>query len=232
MRSRSHREAGGVAPRLSTCPLVQPRPVGIARIAIPSAAAFSFIYADNLEALQRAGGEIVPFDPIGDTALPERIDGLYVGGGFPEIFIEPLAANTALLRDVRNKIAAGLTTWVECRGLLWLARSLDGRPLAGAIPADARMTKRLTLGYRAATVRTPNPVATAGAVLRGHEFHYSNVDPPGDALDLAGRNGSGPSGFATSSLFASYLHLHLGAAPEIAERFVAAAQAQPLLAST
>jgi cobyrinic acid a,c-diamide synthase len=220
------------APPHRTRSLAQPRPVSTARIAVPSAAAFSFIYADNLEALQQAGGEIVPFDPIGDPALPVGIDGLYVGGGFPEVFIEPLAANAPLLRDVRNKIAAGFTTWAECGGLLWLARTLDGRPLVGALPADARMTDHLTIGYRAATVRTPNPVAPAGASLRGHEFHYSTVDPPGDALDLTGRHGSGHAGFANSSLLASYLHLHLGAEPEIAERFVAAAQAQPLLPST
>ncbi|HEY2636567.1 MAG TPA: hypothetical protein VGI54_04195, partial [Solirubrobacteraceae bacterium] len=107
--------------------------------------------------------------------------------------------------------------------LLWLARSLDGRPLSGVVPAAGRMTDRLTLGYRRARVRVPSPVAEPGAELRGHEFHYSVLDPTGDALDLEGRFGAGPAGFATPSLLASYLHLHLGADPAPAERLVATA---------
>ncbi|MCU1462716.1 MAG: cobyrinate a,c-diamide synthase / hydrogenobyrinic acid a,c-diamide synthase (glutamine-hydrolyzing), partial [Acidimicrobiales bacterium] len=121
----------------------------------------------------------------------------------------------------------GLTTWAECGGLLWLARSLDGRRLAGAIPADGRMTDRLTLGYRTATVRAAagSPLGPAGSELRGHEFHYSTLDPAGDALMLAGRHGRGTAGFASATLLASYLHLHLGGRPDLAERFVGAAAA-------
>jgi cobyrinic acid a,c-diamide synthase len=87
------------------------------------------------------------------------------------------------------------------------------------------MTDRLTLGYRRARVRVPTPLAEQGAELRGHEFHYSVLDPAGDALDLEGRFGAGVAGFATPTLFASYLHLHLGADPAPAERFVASAAA-------
>jgi cobyrinic acid a,c-diamide synthase len=85
------------------------------------------------------------------------------------------------------------------------------------------MTDRLTLGYRTAEVLVRNPVAGAGAVLRGHEFHYSTLDPPGEALEITGRTGTGRAGFASSSLLASYLHLHLGADPGPAERFLAGA---------
>jgi len=120
-------------------------------------------------------------------------------------------------------VATGLITWAECGGLLWLARSLDGRPLSGVVPAVGRMTDRLTLGYRRARVRVPTPLAGPGAELRGHEFHYSVLDPAGDALDLEGRFGAGSAGFATPTLLASYLHLHLGADPGPAERLVATA---------
>ncbi len=211
------------ASALDVAALARPRRVGAARVAVPGSAAFGFVYADNLEALEQAGADLVPFDPIEDRGLPLDIDGLYVGGGFPEVFVDALAANTALLTDVRHQLAGGLTTWAECGGLLWLARSLDGRPLAGVVPADARMTDRLTIGYRTATVRTANPVAPAGAMLRGHEFHYSTIEPAGDALSISGRHGQSRAGFATDSLLASYVHIHLGSQPDIAERFVATA---------
>ena len=203
--------------------LPQPRRVGSARVAVAGGPAFSFVYADNVEALEAAGAEVVPFDPLADRPLPDGIGGLYVGGGFPEVFVEALAANEPLLADVRARVGAGLVTWAECGGLLWLARSLDGRPLAGVVPADGVMTDRLSLGYRTASVTVDNPLAAAGRVLKGHEFHYSTVAPPGDALFLEGRLGRGPGGWATPTLLASYLHLHLAGAPQVAERFVEAA---------
>jgi len=190
-------------------------------VALAAGPAFSFTYPDNVEALEAAGAELVPFDPLTDPSLPERCRGLVAGGGFPEVFADHLGANRALLDDVRRRIADGLVTWAECGGLLWLSRSLDGTPMAAALPCDARMTDRLTLGYRQATTRSPSPLGPAGTRLRGHEFHYSTVEPGGGALSLTGRFGSGDGGFATGALLASYLHLHLGAAPELAERFVA-----------
>jgi cobyrinic acid a,c-diamide synthase len=212
------------APRTRVPCTVPPRYVGPARIAMPSGHAFGFVYADNIEALEHAGAEIVPFDPMEDGALPDRTDALYVPGGFPELFVDALAANTALLGDVRARVASGLVTWAECGGLLWLARALDGHRLAGALPTAGHMVGRLTVGYRVAGVRTSNPVAAAGGTLRGHEFHYSAVEPPGDALDISEGDRWRRAGFATASLFASYLHLHLGATPEVPERFVATAR--------
>ena len=190
-------------------------------VAVAGGPAFSFTYPDNLELLAQAGAELVAFDPVTDPRLPEGATGLYAGGGFPEIFAEGLAANRPLLADVRAKVDAGLVTWAECGGLLWLARSLDGHALAGALPAEARMTDRLTLGYRRARVRTPSPLGPAGTDLRGHEFHYSVLEPAGGDMDWSGRAGSGRCGFARPTLLASYVHLHLGATPEMAERFVA-----------
>jgi cobyrinic acid a,c-diamide synthase len=201
------------------------RPAGRARIAVAGGRAFTFTYRDNIEALEQAGAEIVPFDPLHDVALPGAIDGLVVGGGFPELFGEALAANRPLQVDTARRVRAGLATWAECGGLLWLARSLDGRPMAGVVDADATLTTRLTLGYRTATVARRNPLAPAGAVLRGHEFHYSTVAPAGDALELSSRFQSAQAGHATPTLLASYLHLHLGGDPRPAERFVATATA-------
>ena len=121
----------------------------------------------------------------------------------------------------------GLVTWAECGGLLWLARALDGRPMVGALDAEARMTTRLRLGYREATATVDNPVLAAGGRLRGHEFHYTTVDPPGGALALRRRDGVAAEGFASPTVLATYLHAHLGADPTPAERFVGVCAAVP-----
>jgi len=199
------------------------RASGRARVAVVGGRGFSFTYPDNLERLTEAGAELVPVDPEADHRLPEGIDAIYVGGGFPEVYAATLAANRRLLDEVAGGCAAGLVTWAECGGLLWLARSIDGHAMAGAVDADGRMTDRLTLGYRRAITGADTPLAPAGTELRGHEFHYSVVDPPGDVLAWEGRRGTGRGGFASPTLLASYLHLHLGSHPEWAERFVASA---------
>jgi cobyrinic acid a,c-diamide synthase len=211
------------APSVTVADVPRARPSGRARVAVVGGRGFSFTYPDNLELLAQAGAELVPLDPETDRRLPEHIDAVYAGGGFPEVYATTLAANRPLLDDVARGVAAGLTTWAECGGLLWLARSMDGHAMAGAIDADAHMTERLTLGYRRAVSAVDTPLAPAHTELRGHEFHYSVIDPPGDALAWEGRHGRGRAGFASSRLLASFLHLHLGSRPEQAERFVALA---------
>ena len=191
-----------------------------ARIAVAAGPAFSFTYPDNLEALAAAGAELVPFDPCVDQALPDGVTGLLAGGGFPEVYAAALSANEPMLADVRRRVAAGLVTWAECGGLLWLCDDLDGSPMAGIVRASASMTPRLTLGYRTATSNVPTPLGPAGTTIRCHEFHYSATDPTGDAFALVGRHGSGVGGFGHRRLAASYLHTHLGARPDLAKAFV------------
>jgi cobyrinic acid a,c-diamide synthase len=199
------------------------RPTATARVAVAGGPAFGFTYPDNLEPLEQAGAELVPFDPRADAALPGDVGAMYAGGGFPEVFVEELASNRPLLADVRARLSRGLVTWAECGGLLWLSRALDGHELCGAIDAEGHMSDRLTLGYRRARAGVDTPVAPAGTELRGHEFHYSSLEPAGDALTMVGRNGEQRAGFASRRLLASYLHLHLAADPRMAERFVATA---------
>ena len=194
---------------------------GRLRIAVAAGAAFTFTYTDTLDALVAGGAEPVPFDPLRDEALPDGIAGLIAGGGFPEVYAADLAANRPMLDDVRRQVGGGLPTWAECGGLLWLCRTLDGRAMAGVVPADAEMTGRLTLGYRTATVAAPSPVGAPGAVLRGHEFHYSTITPTGDALLFRSRFGERPDGFATPTLLATYLHHHPGGDPSAIAHFVA-----------
>jgi cobyrinic acid a,c-diamide synthase len=200
------------------------REVARVPVAVVAGPAFSFAYPDNLERLTEAGAELVEFDPLEATGLPAGVRALYAGGGFPEVFAESLAANGALLDDVRRAVDDGLPTWAECGGMLWLCRSVDGHTLCGALPADATMGEHITVGYRTATVRADNPVASAGDLLRGHELHYSTVSPPGDALVLQGTIGEGKTdGWSSPSLLATYLHMHLGADPGPAERFLSTA---------
>jgi cobyrinic acid a,c-diamide synthase len=201
--------------------------VGSARIAVAAGPAFHFVYQDNLEALESAGAELLPFDPLVDTAIPDGATALYAGGGFPEVFAPELAANTLLNRDLTVQVSRGLVVWAECGGLLWLAQSLDGHALSGVIAANAHMTDRLTLGYRTAELLFDCPLGNRGEVLRGHEFHYSTITPTGSGMRLRGRFGEATAGFVTDRLLASYVHFHLGSAPRPAERLVALSTRSP-----
>ena len=193
-------------------------------VAVCAGPAFSFVYPENLELLEQAGAHCVAFDPLEERAIPEGCRALYAGGGFPEIFAGALSENRPLLADVRRRVGAGLVTWAECGGYLWLCESLDGVAMAGVLEgAHAVMTDRLTLGYREAVTRRDSFLGPTGTVLRGHEYHRSVVSPAGEDLDLTGRFGGGRAGYVSASLVASYLHQHLAASPRIAERFVAAA---------
>jgi cobyrinic acid a,c-diamide synthase len=207
------------APDRTTGPVaLPPRVVPPGRevtVAVAAGAAFTFTYADTVDALVAAGLTVAAFDPARDEVLPDGTAGLMAGGGFPEVHVADLAANAPLLAAVRRRVDAGLPTWAECGGLLWLCRTLDGTPLVGAVPADGRMTERLTLGYRSATSTGAggSPLGPAGTELRGHEFHYSTVEPGGDALRLSSRWGERDEGFASPTLLATYLHVHPGGDP-------------------
>jgi cobyrinic acid a,c-diamide synthase len=207
------------APSRSIAPLPEPVPKIPVRVGVASGPAFSFCYPDNLEMLAAAGAELIPFDPRVDP-LPDGIDGLVAGGGFPEVFAADLAANIEMLADLRARVAAGLVVWAECGGFLWLCRSLDGIPGADVVPADAVMTKRLHLGYRNATTLAASPIGPIGTTFRGHEFHYSTVTPAGGALHLESRFSTRTDGFATPRLLATYLHTHLATRPDLAQSFL------------
>ena len=207
------------APSMVTAPLAEPQHVDTRRIAIASGPAFSFCYPDNLEMLAAAGAELIPFDPRRDP-LPEGVAGLVAGGGFPEVFAAELSENVSLLDDLRRRISNGLVVWAECGGLLWLCRSLDDHKLAGVVEAEGTMTKRLHLGYRAARTLNQTPLGPTGTEFRGHEFHYSTVAPLGAALQFESRFTNRTDGFATPTLLATYLHIHLATRPDLAESFV------------
>lgn len=192
-------------------------------VAVAGGRAFTFRYPETDELLAAAGCRVVEFDPLRDTSLPPGTGGLWLGGGFPEVHAAELAANTSLMAEVRDAVRAGLPTVAECAGLLYLCRSLDGVPMAGAIAADAAMGPRLTLGYRTATADRPSLLARPGEEVAGHEFHRTQLlnRPHADPAWLLPH----PDGVATPTLHASYLHVHWAGHPQLAARFAEAVHA-------
>ncbi|MFJ3159626.1 cobyrinate a,c-diamide synthase [Streptomyces kanasensis] len=191
-------------------------------VAVAGGAAFTFSYAEHAELLTAAGAEVVAFDPLRDEKLPEGTRGLVVGGGFPEVYAPELAANEALRDAVAALAWSGAPVAAECAGLLYLARSLDGRPMCGVLDADARMTQRLTLGYRDAVAVSDSPVAAVGTRLRGHEFHRTVIEPGAGATPAWGlrQPERRVEGFVRGGVHASYVHTHWAAVPGTARRFV------------
>ncbi|MFI9295221.1 cobyrinate a,c-diamide synthase [Streptomyces gardneri] len=192
------------------------------RVAVAGGAAFTFSYAEHAELLTAAGAEVVTFDPLRDEALPEGTSGLVIGGGFPEMYGAELSANEPLRKAVAELAAAGAPIAAECAGLLYLARSLDGRPMCGVLEADARMSERLTLGYRDAVAVSDSVLAPAGARMRGHEFHRTVIEPGAGALAAWGlrQPERRVEGFVQGGVHASYVHTHWAGSPEAAARFV------------
>ncbi|HRP28234.1 MAG TPA: cobyrinate a,c-diamide synthase [Burkholderiaceae bacterium] len=214
----------------------------VLRIAIARDRAFGFYYPDDLRALEAAGAQLVAFDTLHDAALPPAIDGLFIGGGFPETCLDALQANVALRAAIRDALAAGLPAYAECGGLMYLARSITWRgrtaQMVGAIPGDAVMHDRPQgRGYvhLRETAAMPWPAAgpgpAHGAALRCHEFHHSslaNLDPDvafayrverGHGID--GEN----DGIVRGNLLASYAHLRSAGGTHWAPRFIAFARA-------
>ena len=146
--------------------------------------AFSFYYQDSLDLLEAWGAEIVLFSPMEDASLPEGAGGVYLGGGFPEMFAAELSANRPMLESIRQAAQRGIPIYGECGGLMYLGRSLTGfdevaYPMAGLVPAVSAMSQsRLSLGYREVEARVDGPLLSAGQQVRGHEFHWSTLEQP------------------------------------------------------
>ncbi|MEU9983997.1 cobyrinate a,c-diamide synthase [Streptomyces sp. NPDC050856] len=216
--ARSAPPLPGAAWQPAVEPVAGPRPV----VAVAGGAAFTFSYAEHAELLAAAGAEVVAFDPLRDEELPDGARGLVIGGGFPEMYGSELSANAALREAVAELAASGAPVAAECAGLLYLARSLDGEPMCGVLDAEARMSERLTLGYRDAVAVSDSPLAAAGTRMRGHEFHRTVLEPgagPAPAWGLRQLRRR-VEGFVQGGVHASYVHTHWAAAPATARRFV------------
>jgi cobyrinic acid a,c-diamide synthase len=208
-------------------PSATTRTIPAPTIAIAGGAAFTFGYTEQAELLEAAGARVARFDPLRDEDLPEGTAGLILGGGFPEMHAAGLSANGRLRDRVAALAARGAPVAAECAGLLYLARSLDDRPMCGVLDVRATMTPKLTLGYRQAVAVTDSVLARAGDVVRGHEFHRTAAVPAaGD--QPAWQVGPGAvEGHVAGSVVASYLHTHWAGHPAAAARFTAACAKVP-----
>ena len=209
-----------------------PTPVPSARVGVMRDRVFSFYYPENLEALCDAGVEIVPLDVLAEESLPD-LNGLYIGGGFPELYASQLEANSTLRADIAAAIERGLPTYAECGGLMYLCRAIvwQGRryEMVGVIPAEVELSPRPAgHGYVELTVTGENRWFPRGHVLRGHEFHHSRIIPEGPiACACAVKRGHGIDGLVDGivykNLFAAYMHLHSLGNPAWARAFAALA---------
>jgi cobyrinic acid a,c-diamide synthase len=209
------------------------------KIAVAYDKAFCFYYEDNLDLLRQAGAEIVTFSPLSDSRVPEGADALYLGGGYPELNAKELSANRSMLDSVKDFSDSGRPVYAECGGFMYLTEGIhdfEGNlyPMAGAFPFKAKMIKgRMRLGYREAVLREDSILGRAGDTMRGHEFHYSEIEESGQlsavscqqtARIYAVKDGSGKEigneGYRVKNTIGSYIHIHFGSNPEIAGHLI------------
>lgn len=216
------RPAPAAAPPVAVPPRV--------RLAVARDAAFCFTYAETLEALQENGAELCFFSPLQDTALPPDIGGLYLPGGYPELYAAELAANAPMRAALKAAVENGLPTAAECGGFLYLGQTLedaDGapHPMAGVLPGQGVKTGRLVrFGYATLTAQADSMLFAAGEQFPAHEFHHWDSTQNGTALTAAKANGrQWACGFANAHLYAGFPHLYWAGTP-LAQRFVAAAE--------
>ncbi len=223
--------ASPAGPPAGDAPLVfpeSPTPPKTA-IAVATDKAFSFYYADSLDLLEAWGAELVRFSPLEDRDLPRGVGGLYIGGGFPELYAAELSVNHTMREAVRHAAESGLPMYAECGGLMYLAQTLEDLeghtyPMAGVTPGRSFLKgTHLTLGYRTVRAVADSPLMDASETVRGHEFHLSalrdeprGATPAYQVLDQSGRK----EGFRVRNVLSSYIHLHFASRRGLAERFV------------
>ncbi len=203
-----------------------------ARLAIAQDQSFNFYYGDNLDLLNHIGFELIPFSPLHDKNISRGIDGLYLGGGFPELFAEQLSQNQPLKHQLTTLIKKGLPTYGECGGLMYLTQNLTDFnaqtfPMLGILPTTVKMGAKLTLGYRQSQVLSPQSWLHQKDPLKGHEFHRSQLthtspQPLYRHRGLIAPGQAHEEGWSLHNLHASYLHLHWGAHSQPMENFLGA----------
>lgn len=215
------------------------------RVGVALDEAFNFYYPENLEALEEAGAQLVPFSPIGDEHMPD-VDGIYLGGGYPELFADRLEHNETMRADILDASNRGMPIFAECGGLLYLASSisidvegflasLEGRgteqhrvshEMVGVVPANAVMGKRRVVRYTVGTLTRNTPIGAAGSHIKGHEFHHSSIEGLKSdttfALSLSRGEGivGSMDGFLWRSTLAQYTHIHALSYRRFAPSFV------------
>ncbi|MFH8410332.1 cobyrinate a,c-diamide synthase [Streptomyces sp. NPDC018019] len=204
-----------------------------ARLAVARDAAFCFYYEENLRALEDTGFTLVPFRPTVDPRLPDDVDAVYLGGGYPESFTAELAANRSLARELRTRAEHGMPIYAECGGMMYLARSLTGfdgerATMTGVLPIDVVMDRQyLSIHYVDVRTQAPSPLGEANQRARGQEFHQSRITDAGiepNLYEVTTSTGERRrAGFLLNNVAAGYIHLHFALHPEIPRNFLSAA---------
>jgi cobyrinic acid a,c-diamide synthase len=194
--------------------------------------AFSFYYRDALDYLEYLGASLVSFSPLHDRELPEKLDGILIGGGFPELYARELSQNRDMLRSIREFVRRGRPAYAECGGLMYLAREIvtfekERYGQVGLIPAVAVMRDKIqALGYYQGESLRDSVLGPAGTKLKGHEFHYSSMvceeDFPFACRLYSSRKPARAEGYCSGSIYASYLHQHWVGSPQVAGAFLKA----------
>jgi cobyrinic acid a,c-diamide synthase len=215
------------------------------RLAVAYDRAFCFYYEDNLELMRSAGAEIVRFSPLSDPGIPEDADAVYIGGGYPELHAEALSGNVPMRESIRKWAESGKPLYAECGGLMYLSRGIHDFDrnffdMAGVFPFETKMKRgRSRLGYRQVSLRTDCLLGRKGEVLRGHEFHYSEIRQGAEARKCGSAEGKKggqlkhvysitnaagealqAEGYRVHNTLASYIHIHFGSNPEAAPNIV------------
>jgi cobyrinic acid a,c-diamide synthase len=199
-------------------------------MAIAQDEAFGFYYPDNLDLLTHFGASLRPVSPLHDDELPSDIRGIYIGGGFPELYARELESNTEFKKSLGEAARAGIPVYAECGGLMYISQGMvnfegDEHVMVGLVPGWARMQRgRMRMGYVVAQTLGDSILALRGQVLRGHLFHWSAMPEPHDnAAYRILEPREQLEGFIRgpkSNILGSYLHLHFGSDPQLARRFV------------
>ena len=218
------------APVLDFTPPVLPEKGAPVRIGVARDRAFCFYYEDSLDLLRQLGAELVSFSPLTDERLPNGIQGLYLCGGYPELYAAQLEKNHALRRQIRDAVHTGMPCIAECGGFMDLTQSIAGRAMVGALPGDCFDTGKLTrFGYITATAREDSLLCRAGEQVPMHEFHHWDTPQPGDAFGAEKPSGKQwRCAYATDTLYAGFPHFHFYAKPVMAQRFLAACRKETL----
>jgi cobyrinic acid a,c-diamide synthase len=207
------------------------------RIGVAYDRAFCFYYQDNLDLLKRKGAEIIHFSPLSDKKIPDDIDALYIGGGYPELYAERLSRNQTMLNAINKWAYLGKPIYAECGGFMYLTEGIYTfdevfYPMVGVFPLKTKMTEeRVKLGYREITLKEKTILGEVGDRLRGHEFHYSDIDTKAPSADFKGviktysvKDADGKSikdeGYWVKNTLGSYIHIHFASNKNLAENFI------------
>lgn len=211
------------APALEYTPVPLPQREEI-RVAIARDRAFCFYYEDSLDAIREMGGQIVPFSPLTDDALPENIQGLYLGGGYPELYAQRLEENSSMRESVRAALTGGLPCIAECGGFMYLTERIGEREMVGFLPGSCFDTGHLTrFGYVTLQAKQDNLLCAAGETIPAHEFHHWDCTAPGSAFTAAKSTGrQWDCAVAGSTLYAGFPHFHFYGNPDFLNNFYSA----------